>query len=577
MKQRNWVIAERLDQDLGQHLLLSRLQNSNTTAEQYLHPSLAGLSSPSEFEGIEVAVGRIIAAIQNQESIVVWGDFDADGVTSTAIVWETLHQLGAAVLPYIPNRDTEGHGFSEAGMRKLVDDDVRLVVTVDHGITAIDEVEWLGQQGVEVIITDHHEPRLQPVEDEEFELPDAVAVVHPLLSKQKQPLAGCGVAYVLAYAVWLAEKGLQDGEVAKAEFAQGKIELAAIGTIADMVPLKGDNRVLATYGLQSLVKTSRPGLQQMYRLAGMQDKQQFGAYEVGFGIGPRLNAPGRLGDALESLRLLCTKDAGRASQLAKDLDNLNKQRQDLLAQVAEEAKAEVLKHTDGVFVLAKPHWPAGVCGLAAGKIVESFYRPAVVMECMGDLSRGSARSIAGFDFTAALTSISDLLESYGGHAMAAGFVAKTENLPQIEQRLTELLWQQFDKSSLNPQLAIDAEVGLGEMDWNVYSFICQLEPFGMGNPKPVFVTRGVRVAGFKVVGGDGKHLKLTVSGENGDTSIAMDGIAFGLGYLADTLEIGSRVDVAYQLDENVWQNRRSLQLMVKDLRMSKKESDPAGL
>ena len=161
--------------------------------------------------------------------------------------------------------------------------------------------------------------------------------------------------------------------------------------------------------------------------------------------------------------------------------------------------------------------------------------------------------------------------------MAAGFVAKTENLPQIEQRLTELLWQQFDKSSLNPQLAIDAEVGLGEMDWNVYSFICQLEPFGMGNPKPVFVTRGVRVAGFKVVGGDGKHLKLTVSGENGDTSIAMDGIAFGLGYLADTLEIGSRVDVAYQLDENVWQNRRSLQLMVKDLRMSKKESDPAGL
>lgn len=577
MKQRNWVIAERLDQDLGQHLLLSRLQHSNITAEQYLHPNLTDLGSPDEFEGVEAAVGRIVIAIQNKESIVVWGDFDADGVTSTAIMWETLHQLGAAVLPYIPNRDTEGHGFSEAGMRKLVDDDVRLVITVDHGITAMDEVEWLGQQGVEVVVTDHHEPRLQVGANEEFELPDAVAVVHPLLSKPKQPLAGCGVAYMLAYAVWLEVKGLQDDETARKKFAQDKIELAAIGTIADMVPLKGDNRVLATYGLQSLVKTSRPGLQHMYRLAGMQEKQQFGAYEVGFGIGPRLNAPGRLGDALESLRLLCTKDVSRASQLAGDLDNLNKQRQDLLAQVAEEAKAEVLKHDDGVFVLAKPNWPAGVCGLAAGKIVESFYRPAVVMECMGDLSRGSARSIAGFDFTAALTSISELLESYGGHAMAAGFVAKTENLPEIEQRLTELLWQQFDKNTLNPQLAIDAEVELGEMDWNVYSLICQLEPFGMGNPKPVFATKGVHIADFRVVGGDGKHLKLTVSGNNGDASIAMGGIAFGLGYLAEKLEIGTQVDVAYQLDENVWQNRRNLQLMVKDLRVSKKESDPAGL
>ena len=562
-----------------------------------MHPSLDDLANPGEFEGVEAAVDRIVTAIQNKESIVVWGDFDADGVTSTAIMWETLHQLGAAALPYIPNRDTEGHGFSEVGMRKLVDDDVRLVITVDHGITAIDEVEWLGQQGVEVIVTDHHEPRrLQQVE--EFELPDAVAIVHPLLSKQKQPLAGCGVAYMLAYAVWLAHRFQEfttyDTKEAREEFAQDKIELAAIGTIADMVPLIGDNRVLATHGLRSLVQTSRPGLQQMYRLAGMEEKQQFGAYEVGFGIGPRLNAPGRLGDALESLRLLCTKDVARASQLANDLDDLNKRRQDLLAQVAEEAKAEVLKHADGVFVLAKPNWPAGVCGLAAGKIVESYYRPAVVMECMGDLSRGSARSIPGFDFTAALTSISDLLESYGGHAMAAGFVAKTENLPIIEQRLTELLWQQFDKNTLNPQLAIDAEVELGEMDWSVHSFICQLEPYGMGNPKPVFATREVQITDFRVVGGDGKHLKLTLQdgknarlpdGQNTESPQSrnpaipqsFEGIAFGLGYLADKLEVGGKIDVAYQLDENVWQNRRSLQLMVKDLRINKKEDDPAGL
>ncbi len=596
MKQKKWVIADRLDPALEQHLLLSRLQQTNSSAEQYLHPSLSDLSAPASFTGMQPAVERIIQAINNHESIVVWGDFDADGVTSTAIMWETLHQLGAMVMPYIPNRDTEGHGFSPEGVKKLLDDQIGLVVTVDHGITAIDEVEALSNQGIEVVVTDHHEPRLAKSEQKtkdkrqktEFELPDAVAVVHPLLMDSPQPLAGCGVAYMLAYAVWLAHRfqefSKSDVLETRQEFAQGKIELAAIGAIADMVPLLGDNRVLATYGLKSLVKTSRPGLQQMYRLAGMEDKQQFGAYEIGFGIGPRLNAPGRLGDALQSLRLLCTKNLHRATQLAQDLDSLNQKRQELLAQVAEEAKTEVLKHTDGVYVLTKPNWPAGVCGLAAGKIVESLYRPTVVMECMGELSRGSARSIRGFDFTAALTSIADLLETYGGHAMAAGFVAKTENLPLIEERLSELLWQQFDKDSLHPQLMIDAEVKLDELSWDLHAFICQLEPFGMGNPKPVFISRNLEVINHRLVGSDGKHLKLTLAqgerekgeGESGQTLNPFNGIAFNLGYLAEQLKPEIKVDVAYQLDENIWQNRRSLQLMIKDIRIVKMKNDPLG-
>lgn len=601
MKQRTWVIAERLATDLTEHLLLSRLNRTGSARDQFLAPSLDNLSQPDAFLGMKDAVARIIQAIQNNKSIVVWGDFDADGVTSTAIMWETLHQLGASVMPYIPNRDTEGHGFSPVGVQKLIDDQVELVITVDHGITAIEEIDALAEQGIDVVVTDHHEPKREEAnlrdeknaklaegnneniqqssypaiqQSDEFILPNAVAVIHPILMDKPQPYAGCGVAYMVAYAVWLQFKGLKDNNASRHEFAQDKIELAAIGTIADMVPLHEDNRIIATVGLQALVKTKRRGLQQMYKLAGFQDKSQFGSYEVGFGIGPRLNAPGRLGDALESLRLLCSKDAVRANQLAQNLDDLNRQRQDLLAQVAEEAKTEVIKHADGVYVLAKSNWPAGVCGLAAGKIVENFYRPTVVMECMGELSRGSARSIPGYDFTAALSSIAELLESYGGHAMAAGFIAKTDNLPIIEQRLTEILWQKFDKESLVPQLKIDAEITLESLTWDLHKFIGQLEPFGMGNPKPIFASRNLQVVDFRAVGGGGKHLKISLAENRDKTSTAMDGIAFGLGYLSEKLTTGANVDVAYQLDENVWQNRRSLQLMIKDVRVIEKSTTP---
>lgn len=587
MSTKIWQVAERQADDIIEHLLLLRELDTEEKRDHFFSPTLNSLASPDSFDQMTSAVNRIEAAILKKEPVVVWGDFDADGVTSTAVVWETLHQLGASVMPYIPSRETEGHGFSEEGLAKLKLNGTKLIITVDHGIAAIDEVKKIHEMGIEVIISDHHEPRLrhevkprQGISGEAEEmnalsgssyiLPEAVAVVHPLLMDEPQPLAGCGVAYLLSYAVWLRMTHRQDDESARVEFARDKIELAGIGTIADMVPLLKDNRVFASYGLASLPSTSRVGLQQMIQLAGIGEKKKLGAYDVGFGIGPRLNAPGRLADALESLRLLCTKDMRRAVKLAQDLETLNKHRQDLLTQVTEEAKAEALKHADGVYVVAKPNWPAGVCGLAAGKIVEKYHRPAVVMEVMGDISRGSARSIKGFDITAALNQIADDLESYGGHAMAAGFVAKTEKLPEIEQKLSQILFSQLSEDELKPKLHIDAEVGAELFDWSVYEKLQKFEPTGMANHKPVFMMSNLEVISYKTVGSDGKHLKLVLKpvGQSQSTIDHIEGIAFNLGYWTDQLTNDVRVDVVFGLDMNEWNGRKTLQMMVKDIRLS---------
>jgi single-stranded-DNA-specific exonuclease len=365
---------------------------------------------------------------------------------------------------------------------------------------------------------------------------------------------------------------------ARREFAEGRIELAAIGTIADLMPLTGTNRVLAALGLEELAKTRRVGLQRLFELAGIKPEQGLSVYEVGFLIGPRLNAPGRLADALESLRLLCTRDADRARKLATTLNDLNEERQYLLARVSREAQQMAAERNGRqAFVLANPDWPAGVCGLAAGKVVEQMYRPTVVMEDQGEYSRGSARSIRGFDITAALTSIADLLVSFGGHAMAAGFVAKTELLPEIENRLSTLVEAQLSEDQLQPRLMIDAEVELSEMDDDLYQFIRQLEPCGMGNPQPVFVARGVEVVGCKAMGKEAKHLKLILcsqlpivgGAENRErrikNSTGLEAVAFGFGARGEEL-MGQRIDVAFNLDENVWNGKRSLQLKVRDMR-----------
>jgi single-stranded-DNA-specific exonuclease len=572
---KNWHVVPRLDPDVWQHLLRSRGLDTADSQHRFFHPDLSQIVTPDSFPSMEAAVNRVLRAIREHEHISVWGDFDADGVTSTAIVWETLHAVGAEVMPYIPSRDREGHGFSEAGLQSLSDAGASLIITVDHGITAHDDIAVARTLGIDVIVTDHHEPRTDPSRegDAGYMLPECVAVIHPFLLDQPQKLAGCGVAYQFAYAIWLAMAERADDPDARAEFAERAIGLAAIGTIADLMPLVGDNRVLARLGLADLAKTNRPGLQELYRLAGINPSNGISMYDVGFLIGPRLNAPGRLDDALDSLRLVCARTIYKAKPLAVRLNDLNAQRQELLAVVTEQAMTELQQRPEqGAYILAHEDWPAGVCGLAAGKLIEKVYRPMVVMQQMGETCRGSARSIKGFDFTAALTTIADLLEGFGGHAMAAGFTAKTENLPEIERRLSALVMEQVSAEQLLPTLTIDAEVPLAEMTIGLMEKLKKLEPCGMENPRPVFMTAAAEVVDVRALGKDGKHIKLWLQdglgAEPGKTSSPLEAVAFGFGHRLEDVRPGNLIDVVYNLDENTWNGKTSLQLKVKDLRVA---------
>lgn len=578
-----WQVADRHHPDIWEHILALRGLNDPVQQQLFFSPSLDQLISPWDFPDMQTAVNRVSNAIASQEPIVIWGDFDADGVTSTAIVWETLHKLGAQVLPYIPSRDNEGHGFSQSGLASLSEKGTKLIITVDHGITAFADVQRARELGMDVIITDHHEPAMQqPIESNgkkarlgidaldshsltsNYSLPDCVAVIHPFLLATPQKLAGCGVAYQFAYAIWLNQLERRDAIVSRQEFSSGAIELAALGTIADMMPLRGDNRILAALGLVDLPVTKRVGLQQLYAMAGMKAGQQFGVYDVGFMIAPRLNAPGRLADALASLRLLCVKNIDAARPLAVELEALNTQRQEMLARVTKEAKEALLsKESAGAYVLANPSWPAGVCGLAAGKLVEQIYRPVMVMEEQGETCRGSARSIKGFDITEALTAISDLLLGFGGHAMAAGFVAKTKDVPEIETRLSDMVLQQLTDEQLVPRLHIDAEVSLQDLTFELVEKMQQLEPCGMDNPQPLFMTSNVNVISSRSMGKDAKHLRLVLADESSHATI--EAVAFGFGHLVDEL-LNSAVDVAFYLEKNNWNGSSRLQMKVRDIK-----------
>jgi single-stranded-DNA-specific exonuclease len=580
MKHKLWKLQPRLDSDLLTHLLASR-QVDCDKRDQFFSPQLSDLVSPFDFPDMERAVERIMRAVAAHESIVVWGDFDCDGVTSTAILWETLFSMGADVKPYIPNRDTEGHGFSTDALSALQARGVTLIISCDHGVTAFDEVLFARLLNMEVIISDHHEPERQDLTKgngldsfvTDYTWPAAVAVIHPFRLVNPQALAGCGTAYQLAYALWLAHRSRQDDLASRQEFSVGRIGLAALGTIADMMPLVGDNRVLATFGLRDLARTTRPGLLALMRNAGLTPQDSLTVYDVGFILAPRLNAPGRLADALESLRLLCVKDLSRAQGLAQILNDLNKERQELLARVTLEARAVAVSRPEqGFYCFSSSDWPAGVCGLAAGRLVEELYRPVVVLEEQGETSRGSARSIKGFDMTAGLASVADLLEKFGGHSMAAGFVAPTANLPEIERRLGALVLRQVPVEQLSPSLVIDAAVTLPQLDLALVAQLQRLEPCGLGNPPPLLMSEGLRVVSCRTVGKEAKNLKLTLQDDEtrqvGAVGQTIDAIAFGFGGWRDRLSPGIAIDVAFGLEENVWMEKRSVQLKVKDLRLS---------
>lgn len=519
-----------------------------------------GESPPSPFrlKDMARAVTRIRQAIKRGEPIAVYGDFDVDGVTSTAILVETIQALGGHVIPYIPDRVQEGYGLNKLALHSLARKGIRVVVTADCGIRSLEEAEYARRIGLDLIVTDHHS--VGP------ELPRALAVINPKREDCPYPfkdLAGVGVALKLAQALLLANSQVPLPTSSEPPPPGAFYDLAALGTVADMVPLLGENRRIVIEGLKHLNSTRRPGVKALMQVAGLAPGQ-VDSTAISFILGPRLNAPGRLASAMSSLRLLTCRTEGEAIELARQLDRWNRQRQRLMNQALEKARRIAMEQTaQGLVILvADRDFAPGVVGLVASKLVEEFYRPAIVIELGAERSRGSARSIPEFNITEALDKCAALLHRYGGHAAAAGLTIDTKKLPSLRQRLEEIAQEALGHLDLRPTLTIDAEVPLSELSWKLYSFITKLEPFGYANPEPLFLSRRVRVRASRLVGEDASHLKLTLS----DGPQLWDAIAFRMGDRISRL--GEYVDIVYTLKANSWSGEERLELYIKDIRPS---------
>ena len=511
---------------------------------------------PFALKGMAEAVERLSHAIINHEPIAIYGDYDADGVTATALMMQLLKALGAKAQAYIPNRFDEGYGLNNEALAELAGQGIKLVLTVDCGIRSIQEVTHGNSLGLDIIITDHHH-----VGDV---LPPALSAINPKQQHCLYPfkeLAGVGLAYKLVQALLASDK--LNGRRPTGLQADDFLDLVALGTVADLAPLYGENRKLVERGLQQLNQALRPGLVALMEQAGNRSKV-ISAGTIGFVIGPRLNAAGRLDSALAAYRLLMAHDDLEAIHLASQLDLQNRERQALTYQSVEIARQTVL--ADGaqnpLYFISHPDFNPGIVGLVASRLTDEFYRPTLIAERGPEETKGSARSIPEFHITEALDQCADLLVRYGGHAAAAGFTLKNENVPAFQERLLDIARSSLEVSQLRPTINIDGEINLRGVRPTLVEAITALHPFGYGNPTPRFLTRDLRLKYKKVVGQDGQHLRLGLH----DGRQIWNAIAFRQGYWADRLEISQPVDVVYNLEFNEWQGERRLQLNIKDLR-----------
>lgn len=514
-------------------LLANRGIDTKKKKEQFLFPQITDINTkPRVLHGsLSSIIERIHKAISQKERIIIYGDYDVDGVSATGILWEALDTLGANVFPYIPHRVDEGYGMNKSALTELEKEGASLIITCDQGISAAEQITFAKQLGLDVIVTDHHV--LSKV------LPkDAFGIIH------ESEIAGAAVAWKLA-----ASLGVTSG-----------LDLASLGTIADLVPLTGENRIFVKFGLNELRNTSRVGLLALFKDAGLYPSE-IGTYEVGHIIAPRLNAMGRLEHAMDSLRILLTRDPIRAEQLSAHLGSTNIERQNLTTQLFEEAQIKVKDITDSkILVVGGENWTQGVIGLVAGKLVDAYYRPSIVVSFYETFAKGSARSVNGFNIIEAIRSCEDILIDCGGHPMAAGFTMERIHFEKFSERLNKLAEEQLTEEHLVKQLKIDVVLEKEDLNWDLYHKISDMEPFGMGNYEPVFVTHKMEVTDMRLVGVEKKHVKFTLSG--------FDAIAFGMGGMVSDIEVGDLLDVAYRLEENEWNGNRNLQLKVSDFRKS---------
>ncbi len=517
--------------------------------EQFLPASRELEGNPFLLPDMNRAVRRIYRALLTGEKIAIYGDFDVDGITATAVLVEGLSQLGGKIITYMPDRFSEGHGLKSAAIEKLHSQGAVLIITVDCGITDLAEVKQAREMGLDMIITDHHIPPAV--------LPQAEAVIDAKRGDSCYPfseLAGAGVAFKLVQALFYKDN--REKKLTKL------LDLVALGTVADLVPLVGENRYLVKEGLRVLNNTHRIGLQEMANLAGL-ELGKLDAQSVSWTLGPWLNAAGRIDDATTGYRLLITSSVEEAHQLAVELEERNVERQRLTKEVLHKVEERLDDKIHLPLLLdGDESYPVGVIGLVAGKMVDKFYKPAIIINLGAEVCCGSARSIAEFNITTSLEKCRDLLITFGGHPLAAGFTVLRRDLPQLEERLMNLATSQLSHLDLQPKLVIDAEVPLSALAGDTFSLIQQLEPFGRSNPQPTFLSRRVEVAECRKLGNQGKHLGLKLRQGN----VAWEAVFFNARKAQD--EIPALIDIVYNIEKSRWNGEVVVRLNLRDLASS---------
>ncbi|MDZ4722955.1 MAG: single-stranded-DNA-specific exonuclease RecJ [candidate division Zixibacteria bacterium] len=541
-------------------ILINRHLNKAEAIEQFLHPELTDLKDPFIMKGMEQGIDRVTKALFDNEKIMIYGDYDVDGITATTLLYMVLNKLGGQVNFYLPNRLIEGYGLSPDGIDEAHSQGVTLIVTVDTGITAVEEVEYARNLGIEVVVTDHHEPG--------DVIPKAYSIVNPKQAgcTYGGELSGVGVAFKFAQALY---KRLNQNETELYEH----LDLVALGTSADIVPLVGENRVLTKFGIRQISRTTKPGLKSLAFVSGLMGKD-IGTGQVVFILAPRINALGRLGDAKQAVRLLSTRDESLAQSIARTLDTENKRRKEIdeqtLKQALEQMAVTVDLATDKAIVLSAEGWHQGVIGIVASRLVEKFHLPTVMIAVSNGEGKGSARSIPGFHLCEALKECEDLLMRYGGHKYAAGLSIKPERIEEFRKRFKEVSAKNLSNDDIVPKLFIDSEIELSEINDKFMDSIEAFSPFGPQNMRPIFLTRNCEVVGQPSLVGN-NHLKMRV--RKGDA--VLDVIGFSFGDMARVIsDKGCLVDLVYAVEYNTYNDITRIQIRLRDIKLTVGDMSP---
>jgi len=534
-------------------LLINRGTKEVLNARRFLKAGLKDLRDPYIFQNMEKAVDKILRAVDDNERILIYGDYDVDGITSVALLFSILREFTNNLYYYIPNRFKEGYGLNEEAIDIAFKNNFKLIITVDCGISSIYEIEKASSYGIDVIVTDHHQPQK--------DLPSAIAIINPKCDKNYpfKELAGVGVGFKMAQALYLKLKKNQDD-------LWNLLDYVALGSIADSVPFIDENRILIKYGLRALNQTKKEGLKALIMESGV-DYGNLGTKEVNFALAPRINAAGRLDDPKLALELLLTDSEYKAKYLSQKLSEINKHRQEIGDNILREARkfasVQAKEEDNKVLVLESENWNQGVIGIIASRLVDEFNRPAIIISKKDGVAKGSGRSIKGFHLYNVLESCQDILINFGGHELAAGITIESNKIPEFKSRINGISQNFIKEDDLSPELKIDAQISLSDINFGLIKDISVLEPFGIGNPQPVFCSYKNIISDWRLVGGKREHLKIKIKEENR----ILEGIGFKLSRIGNQIFSENKVvDLAFNIELNKWNGMEKVQLNIKDIK-----------